>query len=68
MTLGVAPNPTKSSWPYAKCPSVLPPKLSMGLDQLQMAPLVREDSLLRLLTTQGKVFVMQHETFFIQDK
>ena len=40
----------------------------MGLDQLQMAPLVPDDSLLRLFTTQGKVFVMQHETVFILDK
>jgi len=40
----------------------------MGLDQLQMSPLVPDDSLLRLITTHGKVFVMQHETFFIWDK
>jgi len=40
----------------------------MGLDQLQMAPLVPDDSLLHLLTTQRKVFAMQHETFFIRDK
>ena len=40
----------------------------MGLDQLQMAPLVPDDSLLHLLTTQGKVFIVQYETFFIQDK
>ena len=40
----------------------------MGLDQLQMALLVLDDSLLRLFTTQGKVFLMQHETFFIRDK
>ena len=40
----------------------------MGLDHLQMAPLVPDYSLLRLLTTQGKVLVMQHETFSIWDK
>jgi len=40
----------------------------MGLDQLQMAPLVPDDSLLFLFTSQGKVFVMQHETFFIWDQ
>ena len=40
----------------------------MGQDQLQMAPLVPDDSLLRLLTTQVKVFMMQYETFFIRDK
>ena len=39
----------------------------MGLDQLQVALLVPDDSLLRLFATQGKVFVMQHETFFIWD-
>ena len=32
--------------------------LWMGLDQLQMAPLVPDNSLQRLFTTQGKVFVM----------
>ena len=41
---------------------------TMGLDQLQMAPLVPEDSLLRLFTTQGKVYVMQPETFVMRDK
>ena len=41
---------------------------AMGLDQLQMAPLVPDDSLPHLFTTQGKVFVMPHETFFIWDK
>ena len=40
----------------------------MGLDQLQMAALIPDESLLHLLTTQGKVFVMQHKTFFIWDK
>ena len=40
---------------------------TMGLDQLQIAPLVLDDSLLHLFTTQGKVFMMQHKTFFIQD-
>jgi len=40
----------------------------MGLDQLQMAPPVPDDSLLRFFTTQRKVFMLQHETFFIQDK
>jgi len=40
----------------------------MGLNQLQMAPLAPDESLLRLFTTQGKVVVMQHETFFIRDK
>jgi len=42
--------------------------MSMGLDQLQMATLVPDVSLLHLVTSQGKVFVMQHETFFIWDK
>ena len=41
---------------------------TMGLDQLQMAPLVPDDSLLHSFTTQGKVFVMQQETFSIRDK
>ena len=41
---------------------------SMGLDQLQMAPLVLNDSLLRFFNTQGKVFNLQHETFFIRDR
>ena len=40
----------------------------MGLDQLQMAPLVPDDSLQHLFTAQGKVFVMQRMTFFIWDK
>ena len=40
----------------------------MGLDQLQMVPLVPDDRLLHLFTSQGEVFVMQHETFFIRDK
>jgi len=40
----------------------------IGLDQLQMAPLVPDDSLQRLYTTKGKVCVLQHETFFIRDK
>ena len=40
----------------------------MGLDQLQMAPLIPDYSLLHLFTTQGKVFMMQHETFFNRDK
>ena len=40
----------------------------MGLEQLPMAPLVPDDSLLHLFTTQGKVFVMQQETFIILDK
>ena len=40
----------------------------MGLDQLQMAPLVLDNSLLRLFTTQGKLFDVPHETFFIRNK
>jgi len=40
---------------------------AMGLDQLQMAPLVPDDSLQRFFTTQEKVVVLQHEIFFIQD-
>ena len=55
------------------CPGTVLPSAElgthlMGLDQLQMALLVQDDSLLRLFTAQGKVFVMQHETFFIRDK
>ena len=42
--------------------------ISMGLDQLQMAALVPDDILLRLFTTQEKVFLMQLKTFFIWDK
>jgi len=39
-----------------------------GLDQLQMAPLVPDDSLLRFFTTQGKCLMLQHEAIFIRDK
>ena len=39
----------------------------MGLDQLQMALLVLDDSLLHLFTTLGIVSVIQYETFFIRD-
>ena len=42
--------------------------IEMGLDKLQMAPLVPDDSMLCLFTSQGKVFVMQQETFFIRNK
>ena len=39
-------------------------RLSMGIDQLQMAPLVSD----AFVYYSRKVFVMQHETFFIRDK